>query len=483
MAALFCLGMLLYFVITLRARSTGGRELVKLLWLIYFALGLSAMFIAATDVLRPVYPPNYLAALFLLACVLVSISGFLAFHAKSVAAMIGSIRRQSLIEGILIGSQFYATLFFLPFAIASLLGDANENRLDLANKMEQLGSYGIFNTLAGAASQLFGASLIFGCVRLAQPEGRGRSTARASMLIAASLSYVIYILAYVGRDGVVYWLMTALAVFVVFRPHIPRNMCQRIVALGMAIASLLLLPFVAITVARFVDTDYGSAWSVLDYFGSQIHNFSDYSSIERPLTLGISNFPMFGGALCSALGISCDNLADLKEVIFGQYLAQNKEPWLFGTYVSDFVGDFGYLGTLVFLSAVAVLSHYACRTQGGSRPPSISRFLLIMFLFLVPYWGVFYFRWSIINGFIVVNLAFIAFVHFAQRGGGRRGRGARVGQRERHYSPNRPLGRPDSLGSSSLDLEEEPRVDADHARRAESSTWRAQRVVRLARWT
>ena len=192
---------------------------------------------------------------------------------------------------------------------------------------------------------------------------------------------------------------------------------------------------------------------------------------------------MFGGALCSAVGTSCDNLADLKEVIFGQYLAQNKEPWLFGTYVSDFVGDFGYLGTLVFLSAVAVLSHYACRTQGGSRPPSISRFLLIMFLFLVPYWGVFYFRWSIINGFIVVNLAFIAFVHFAQRGGGRRGRGARVGQRERHYSPNRPLGRPDSLGSSSLDLEEEPRVDADHARRAESSTWRAQRVVRLARWT
>ncbi len=34
---------------------------------------------------------------------------------------------------------------------------------------------------------------------------------------------------------------------------------------------------------------------------------------------------------------------------------------------------------------------------------TVARMLLVMFLFLVPYWGVFYFRFSIINGFIVVN--------------------------------------------------------------------------------
>ena len=443
MAALFCLGLLGYFLIAFRGASAGTPELAKLMWFIYFALGLSAMLIAATDVLTPAYPPNYLAALFLLLCVLLSISGFLGFHAKSLASTIASIRSQNLIECVLIGSQLYAILFFLPFATMSLVGDANENRLDLASKMEQLGSYGIFNTLAGAASQLFGASLIFAFVRLAQPKRRGQSIVRAWMLVLASLSYVIYILAYVGRDGVVYWLMTALAAFLVFRSHIAQNLRRKIVVLGTAIGAVLLLPFVVITIARFVDTDYGSAWSILDYFGSQLHNFSDYSSIERPLTLGIANFPMVIGAVCSVVGIECQSWEALKEVIFELYLAQNKEPWLFGTFVSDFVGDFGFLGALALVSVFAMLCHYLCQNHGGSRPPTIARLLLIMLLFLIPYWGVFYFRFSIANGFIVVNLAFIAFVHLVQRIGARQARRPRTrsprqaGALSGRYAPDR----------------------------------------------
>ncbi len=438
MAALFCLGLLLYFVIAFRGNIGGGPELAKLAWSVYFALGLSAMVISATDVLRPVYPPDYGAALYLLLCVLIGITGFLGFRARDIGPAIASVRGQRLIEGMLIVSQLGATVFFVPFAIMSLVGDANENRLDLANKMELLGSYGIVNTLAGAASQLFGASLIMACIRLARPVRREQNYLRAGLLIFASLSYVVYILAYVGRDGVVYWLMTALAVFVVFRPHLPADLRRQLVGLGALIGAAMLVPFLAITVARFVDTEHGSAWSILDYFGSQINNFSDYSSIDRPLTLGVMNFPMFIGAACSVVGVDCENLADLKQFIFEQYLAQDKEPWLFGTYVSDFVGDFGYLGTLVLLSLLALLSHALCRTRGGRRPPTISRLLLVMFLFLVPYWGVFYFRFSIVNGFIVVNLAFVAFVWALQRIGGRH---PRRSQAVSSNSPAPPDGR------------------------------------------
>lgn len=416
MGALFCLGMLLYAPVVFRGNVAGGPVLAKLLWLIYFGLGASATVIAVTDVLRPVFQPNYPAALFLTLCILIGISGFLHFRARDVGNVIASIRGQGLIEGALIGTQLYATLFFLPFAVSSLIGDANENRLDLSNKMELLGSYGIFNTFAGAASQLFAASLVMACVRLSQPKGQGRNLLRACLLIFVSLSYVVYILAYVGRDGVVYWLMTALAVFLVFRGHMPAHLRRQIVTLGTAIGVLMMLPFIAITAARFVDTDQGSAWSILDYFGSQINNFGDFSTIDRPLTLGLMNFPMFIGAACSVTGLTgCENWEDLRVIIFDQYLAQGKEPWLFGTYVSDFVGDFGYLGTLVLLSVFALLCHVASRTQHGRRPMTIARLLLVMFLFLVPYWGVFYFRFSIANGFIVVNLAFIAFVWLLQK--------------------------------------------------------------------
>jgi hypothetical protein len=407
--------MLLYGLIVFRAKLVGGPELAKLLWAVYFALGVSAMVIAATDVLAPVYPPNFVAALFLLLCVLIAISGFVGFHARDIGQAIATVRWQGLIETILVGIQFYSILFFLPFAISSLVGDANENRLDLVNKIEVLGSYGLANTFAGLAAHLFGASLVFAGIRLAQPEGRGRSISRAILLILASLSYVVYILAYVGRDGVVYWLMTALAVFLVFRGHIVPRLRSKILVLGAAIGTLIMVPFIAITLARFVDSEYGSAWSILDYFGSQIQNFSDYSSIERPVTSGMATFPLFISAACSAVGFECESWESMKEFVFAQYLVQDKQPWLFGTYVSDFVGDFGYFGALGLVAALALLTHALCRTNGGRRPLTLARLLLIMFLFLVPYWGVFYFRFSIVNSFIVVNLAFICFVSVTQR--------------------------------------------------------------------
>lgn len=237
---------------------------------------------------------------------------------------------------------------------------------------------------------------------------------RAGVLIAASLSYVVYILAYVGRDGVVYWLMTALAVFMIFRSHIPGHLRQKIVSLGTTLGAVMLLPFLLITVARFADWDHGTAWSFLEYFGAQIHTFSDYSSIDRPVTLGTMNFSMFLTAGCSMMGLKCDDWSVLKEFIFEQYLAQGKEPWLFGTYVSDFVGDFGFAGTLLALSLFALICHFVCDRRSGRHPLTLSRLLLIVFLFLVPYWGIFYFRFSIINGFIVVNLAFIFFVRLLQ---------------------------------------------------------------------
>ena len=82
--------------------------------------------------------------------------------------------------------------------------------------------------------------------------------------------------------------------------------------------------------------------------------------------------------------------------------------------MSDFVGDFGFAGALMVLSLFALICHFACSRRGGRQPLTLSRLLLIVFLFLVPYWGVFYFRFSIINGFIVVNLAFVLFVRLLQ---------------------------------------------------------------------
>jgi hypothetical protein len=415
MAIIFVFGLLVFYRIVLRRHARNGSVLAMSLWLLYMSLGISGIFLALTKGIEPIFDPNYLSTLVLFSGVILSISGFLRFRAQDISQLFGTIRGQRIIENLLILSQLSAIIFFLPFAISSLSGDANENRLFLNEKMEIMSSYGLLNTLAGAASQLFSSSLVLAFIRLASKENQGRDVVRACILVFSSLSYVIYILAYVGRDGVVYWLMTSIAIFVLFHRHLGLADRRRVTLFGSLVAATILIPFGVITIARFFDADQGAGWSFFEYFGAQIQNFSDYSSINRPITYGVANFPIFVSGGCAVLGLDCPSWLVIKDSIFDEYLSQGKAPWLFGTFISDFVGDFGNVGALTLLVVYSILCKKACSVGANGSVLSLSRFFLILFLFLIPYWGVFYFRLSIINGYIIINLAFVIFVGLLQR--------------------------------------------------------------------
>ena len=329
MAAIFTIGLAVYYYLFLRRPAKNGAVLAVLLWLIFFLLGISGSFIALLDFPKTPFAPNYLSSLVLLLAVVISITGFLRFRASDLKVLFGRIRGQRVLENILIISQFYSIAFFLPFAIDSLTGDPNANRLMLSDKMEVLGSFGMFNTLAGLFSQLFTVSLVLAALRLGPNKEQGRAPRRAIILLFASFSYVIYILAYVGRDGLVFWGMNAAMVFIMFRHHFEARDKRIIYAASIFLIALLALPFIAITAARFFDLDQGGFLSILNYFGSQISNFSDYYTIERPMTFGLQNFPLFYGLGCDVIGATCPMFLDFKEVVFNEYLRQGKEPWLY----------------------------------------------------------------------------------------------------------------------------------------------------------
>lgn len=413
MALIFLVGLFVYYLVILRRRKKGDAVLAKLLWFLYAGLGVSGVILEITKGITPVFKPNYLSAFFLLICVILCISGFLRFHVGSIAGIGDRIYWQKIIEDILMVSQIFAMLFFLPFAIESFSGNINENRLLLDDKMRVLGSFGLINTFAGAASQLFVPSLVMAFIRFSSD--RRRNIFRGLLLSICSLSYIVYIFAYVGRDGVVYWLMTFIMILSVFSVHFTRAERKRILAAGSIVSMIIFVPFGLITISRFFDADQGGGWSFLEYFGAQIQNFGDYSSINRPITHGIQNFPMFIHFGCGILGLNCPSWIDIKEAIFSVYLSQGKAPWLFGTFISDFVGDFGEVGTLIIILIFTVLCMKVSLTRPIDRSISLARFLLVLFLFSIPYWGVFYFRFSIINGFIVVNLIFILFVAILQK--------------------------------------------------------------------
>lgn len=415
MAALFTFGLFAYYWLVLRRDAQNRSILALVLLFSYLCLGLSGVFIAVSGSIEPLFEPNYPSTILLLLCTILSITGFLRFRAQDISQTFGTIRGQLIIENILISTQLFAIAYFLPFAMSSLTGDSNENRLLLTEKIELMGSYGLVNTVAGAASQLFSSALVLAFIRLASSKDEGRSVLRALLLTFSSFSYVVYILAYVGRDGVVYWLMTTVMIFLIFRRHLDPVNRRRIALFGLFVAVAILMPFGIITIARFYDSDQGGWWSFFAYFGAQIHTFSDYSSLDRPVTFGLQNFPMFANWGCTVLGLDCASWSDIRAAIFEQYLIQGKEPWLFGTFISDFVADFGNFGTVVIMIVFSIFCTALCTYRRSKSPLSIARLLLILFVFLVPYWGIFYFRFSIANGFIVVNLGFILFVAMLQR--------------------------------------------------------------------
>lgn len=410
MALIFTFIMLVYYFVFFRSAKHGPGILLRILFFLYLALGIAGSALELSELSPPVYNPHYPSAAFLALCVLIASSGFYGFRAASMSRVIAQVRGQAMIENFLVVTQLAAIAFFLPIAAGNLVGDIARNRMDATFVADQLAQTGILNTMATAACLLFVASLIFAFIRLAQPATRD-TWWRVALLFVSSLSYVVYVLAYIGRDGIIYWTMTALAAFLVFRPHLNDRVRSLIVAIIGVTILVMMVPFFIITQARFGGN---LLISLLEYFGSQIQNFGDYSTIYRPRTDGLQNFPLFYGWLCDLTSSRCEVWTSARPSIFNIYLGQGKEPWLFATFISDWVADFGYLGTFVAACAFSALCWMLCPASSGKTKITLPRLLLIMFLFLIPYWGVFYFRFGISNGYIVVNLIFITAVWLVQ---------------------------------------------------------------------
>jgi oligosaccharide repeat unit polymerase len=181
--------------------------------------------------------------------------------------------------------------------------------------------------------------------------------------------------------------MNAVALYFLFRLRMAPRDRARIVAVVPIVGAVLFVPMFIITVARSFMGDGGGFWSLFEYFGAQVQNFSDYSSLDRPETNGLRTLPLFYAQACNLVGEECETWSDIQGEVFEAYLSQGKEPWLFGTFVSDLVGDFGYVGTLIAVCLFAIVARSVCSYKRRGRSLSLSRLFLILLLFQIPFWG------------------------------------------------------------------------------------------------
>lgn len=195
------------------------------------------------------------------------------------------------------------------------------------------------------------------------------------LLFIASLSFAALTLCFAGRDGIVYWIMDSVILYVLFKESLPENTKAMLKRLFVIVGGFVLLLLLFITIYRFI-LSYIESESVIEpilsYIGQPIHIFS------QSFALGIEEF---------------------KKLDKTSYLT-----YTFGTFVKSLWSNYGMMGLFLF-----TLFHYILVKKfvdDYNKRHSLYDFLIIFTLFQIPLYGVFYYR----QGLQQLDLTYVVFI-------------------------------------------------------------------------
>jgi oligosaccharide repeat unit polymerase len=279
------------------------------------------------------------------------------------------------------------------------------NNLDFQKTV--LAGYGIVNSIFSLFANLFILAIIFSFINFARGVKYKR---KAFLLLISSLSYVIYVLAYVGRDGVVYWLMSFLFILFLMKGFLDDSTKRKITRVFYIIALIIIIPFIYISIARFSYGDTSIGWAIANYLGQQVGNFNDLYELQPPLSYGKSIFPLFTEWL-DQLGITnADTFTKSQQDFY--FYRNGVTTWIFKTYIGSFLSNFGRIGTIIILFSLTIISRGILNKVNRTKSFTISRLIIFILLFQNVLWGVFYFRLALNNIYILVMVFLSLFFNY-----------------------------------------------------------------------
>ena len=354
------------------------------LYVIYIISALAAiilLFIGSEDSVIK-YNTNYAYLIYLLIVLLICINGFSNFSLNY--HVLDLNRSKILLYADKIGWLYIPVIFLLIYNDYNVL-----TNVDLSSYRIEADYYstGLFK----------GGKLLSICVYLSElffiPQFlffyllpcKDVSKSLKLRLLLASFAFVFMTLMFAGRDGIVFWIMNSVIFFLLFKKTYNKNMIKKIKVGGFFLCMLALIPFMAISIARFYVTGTGSFVEsispFISYIGQGPHIFCQ-SYIVDPMS--IQGYEM------SSLSTS-----DIQNL-------QLHLGWTFGTFVRTFVWTFGKVGGVL----VALFFNFVSRIAVNmyNKKSDIWSFFIIWMLFQIPFWGVFYYRYSINSIDIVYSI-------------------------------------------------------------------------------
>lgn len=371
-------------------------DVVSYLFIVYLIMALSSLVLEGSEFFPKAFNYSLESMLYLSLCFFIVFWGFAGYCGVDLKYIrIKNTKLFNLVEYLLIWGGVGAIVFFLPFAYKQMQGDIHANRVLVSDYAQvTLASYGIINSFFSLIANLFILSIFLSFIN----HNRGYSR-KAFWLFVSSLSYVFYVLAYVGRDGVVYWIMSFIFVFLLMKDFLPERKRRKLRTLFAGLFLILMIPFAIISTARFGQTQEGVYWYFLEYMGQQIKSFSDAYQVGSPITYGHNTFPLYTKVL-SNIGALPDGDEKINEYKHS-FEELGVKPQVFKTYVGSFLISFGKLGTIAILLLLSILTRSIIKKIRRTDTLDLHDLILFVLLYQIPLWGVFYFRLYSANYYII----------------------------------------------------------------------------------
>lgn len=203
------------------------------------------------------------------------------------------------------------------------------------------------------------------------------------VILFSSLSYPVFVLAFMGRDGIVFWIFSFIFSFLLFRKYLHGGILKTLKKITVVIFSFFLFFFLIISVGRFLVANEDTMQlfeSLLSYIGQGPINFAEYYYIPNMISDG-------GQSLFLPLVKDVD--LNYKNQIDSLLYNYDIVPWIFKTFISSIYTSIGSLFLLIF--GLILLFVYKYSFKEKKKGVLSFPFVLVYTVFFTVYsQGVFY---------------------------------------------------------------------------------------------
>lgn len=330
--------------------------------------------------------------------------------------VLNNIKAIKFLEWAIVPFTCGAIVFFLIHALTMLSGDIEANRNAVASGgVSYLGDLGIINSVFSLVSNFFLLNMLFAFLNLTESYP-GASVPKSLMQLLLSTVYIFYIMAYVGRDGVVFWGMSLCFFYLLFRGFITKKKLRFLKRSALFVSIPAFAVFAAISIQRFGGEGGSVFMALLDYAGQQVLNFNNHYLVNPPVAYGAISFGPIVSLNTYVFGP--DAVPFDKELWNQVFLDKGVAPWVFTTLIGSFMYDFGRVGGMGVIVILSCAVCFVLRDVKKSRTIKFSDLLMFILLFQIVSWGMFYYRQYSAFFYIVGLLMMVTFYKFS--GGTRR---------------------------------------------------------------